>query len=95
MLLEFINKWFADLDCFFGLHDRKVCVLGLCTLLQLASKRPHDIAQISNRILPSICMTLENLEKVYTERAQEESDDEYEDIDADLDGIYKRETTIA
>lgn len=66
ILLDFINKWFADIDCFFGLHDRKVCVLGLCTLLQLATKRPVDIAQISDKILPNICMTLENLEKVYT-----------------------------
>lgn len=91
VFLEFIDKWFADLDSVFGLHDRKVSVLGLCTLLQMASKRPHDISQVAPNILPSICLMLENLEKIYAERAQEEadeddSDEEYESGDADLDG---------
>jgi hypothetical protein len=65
VLLEFLQKWFNDIDCFFGLHDRKVCALGLCTLLQLATKRPQDIAQLSDKILPSTCLILEDLEKVY------------------------------
>lgn len=95
VLAEFIEKWLADLESFYGLHDRKVCALGLCTLLQIASKRPHDIAKIGTRILPSICMLLENLEKVYAERAQEEnesddSEEEYESGDADLEGKKKR-----
>jgi hypothetical protein len=84
-LLEFLNKWFSDMDCFFGLHDRKVCVLGLCTLLQMATKRPHDIAQIADKILPSACLLLEDLEKVYTARAQDDSEDEFADSDEDLD----------
>jgi hypothetical protein len=86
-LLEFLQKWFNDMDCFFGLHDRKVCALGLCTLLQTAAKRPHDIAQIADKILPSTCMVLDDLEKVYAARAQEDSDDEhdYEDADSDSD----------
>ena len=65
ILFDFLQKWFADMDSFFGLHDRKVCVLGLCTLLQLATKRPHDIAQLADKILPSTCEMLENLEKAY------------------------------
>lgn len=86
VLLDFLQKWFDDLDCFFGLHDRKVCALGLCTLLQLATQRPHDVAQMSDKILPAMCLLLENLEKVYTARAQEDSDDEYEeDEDFDVD----------
>jgi importin-7 len=84
VLLDFLQKWFNDMDCFFGLHDRKVCVLGLCTLLQLATKRPHDVAQISDKIIPSICLNLENLEKVYAARAQEDNEDENED-DEDFD----------
>ena len=42
-----------------------VVILGLCTLLQLVTKRPHDVAQIADKILPSTCTLLENLEKVY------------------------------
>ena len=65
VLLDFLQKWLTDIDCFFGLHDRKVCILGMCTLLNMATKRPHDVAQISDKILPSCCMLLENLEKTY------------------------------
>ena len=84
VLLDFLQKWFADIDCFFGLHDRKVCALGLCTLLQLATKRPLDIAQLADKILPSACMIFENLEKVYASRAQEDdSESEYEEDDDD------------
>jgi hypothetical protein len=64
VLLDFLEKWLGDIDCFFGLHDRKICALGLCTLLQLATKRPHDASQIAAKILPSACSLLENLEKV-------------------------------
>lgn len=94
VLLDFLQKWLSDIDCFFGLHDRKVCTLGLCTLLQLATKRPHDVAQIADKLLPSTCLLLENLEKVYAARAQETSDDEYEDADADLEEVDSDEEEI-
>jgi hypothetical protein len=58
----------------------------MCTLLQLATTRPHDVAQIACKILPSTCTLLENLEKVYAARAQEGSDDEYEEADELADG---------
>lgn len=85
VLLEFLQKWLNDIDCFFGLHDRKVCTLGLCTLLQLATKRPHDIGQIADKLLPSSCMVLENLEKCYASRAEEDSDDDLEEAEYDDD----------
>jgi hypothetical protein len=66
-----------------------VCVLGLCTLLQLATKRPHDIAHVSDKLLPSACMLLESLEKVYAARAQEDEedddDDDFEDAEGEID----------
>lgn len=68
--------------------------MGLCTLLQLATKRPHDVAQIAGKILPSTCDLLENLEKVYAARALEGSDDEYEEVDADFDGKLIRTETL-
>ena len=42
-----------------------MCALGLCTLLQKAStyKRP-DVAKFCEKILPSICLILENLDRV-------------------------------
>jgi hypothetical protein len=87
VLLDFLEKWLSDIDCFFGLHDRKICALGLCTLLQLATKRPHDASQIAGKILPSACNLLENLEKVYAARAQEDEDDDYEEVDGDFEEI--------
>ncbi|KAI4503803.1 hypothetical protein M0802_001206 [Mischocyttarus mexicanus] len=32
---HFIKQWIHDTDCFLGLHDRKLCVLGLCTLISM------------------------------------------------------------
>uniref|UniRef100_A0A4W6DDD2 Importin 7 n=1 Tax=Lates calcarifer TaxID=8187 RepID=A0A4W6DDD2_LATCA len=28
---HFISQWLKDVDCFLGLHDRKMCILGLCS----------------------------------------------------------------
>ena len=30
LIKHFIGQWLYDTDCFNGLHDRKLCVLGLC-----------------------------------------------------------------
>merc|ERR1719361_2547913 len=35
LIKHFIGQWLYDTDCFNGLHDRKLCVLGLCMLLNL------------------------------------------------------------
>ena len=32
---HFVQQWIHDTDCFIGLHDRKICVLGLCHLMQV------------------------------------------------------------
>lgn len=32
----FVKQWINDTDCFLGLHDRKICVLGLCALIQVS-----------------------------------------------------------
>ena len=57
--------------------------MGLCTLLELAPKRPHDVAQIADKLLPSCCILLENLEKVYQMRAKEDEESEYDYEDDD------------
>uniref|UniRef100_A0A4W6DDD7 Importin 7 n=1 Tax=Lates calcarifer TaxID=8187 RepID=A0A4W6DDD7_LATCA len=30
---HFISQWLKDVDCFLGLHDRKMCILGLSAIL--------------------------------------------------------------
>ena len=32
---HFIEQWLHDTDCFIGIHDRKLSILGLCQILQL------------------------------------------------------------
>ena len=35
LIKHFIGQWIQDTDCFIGLHDRKICVLGLCQLMTM------------------------------------------------------------
>ena len=35
LIKHFIGQWIHDTDCFIGLHDRKICVLGLCQLMTM------------------------------------------------------------
>lgn len=35
LIKKFVDQWIHDTDCFIGLHDRKVCVLGLCLLITM------------------------------------------------------------
>jgi hypothetical protein len=70
------------------LHDRKVCALGLCTLLSVAPSRPHDVLQLANRILASCCLIYENLERVHQERAnQAASESESDEYDTDVNEL--------
>jgi hypothetical protein len=62
----------------------------MCTLLQIAPKIPHDVAQVADKLLPSTCMLLEGLEKVYSNRDKEDSEDEFESTDGDLEGKVGR-----
>ncbi len=35
---NFFNQWMTDCHLFAGVHDRRVCALGLCTLLRIHAK---------------------------------------------------------
>ena len=48
---HFLQQWIHDTDCFIGLHDRKLCVLGLVHLLQMPDNAA--VAEISQQLLPS------------------------------------------
>ena len=60
----FIKQWIADTDCFLGLHDRKVCILGLCALLQ-SPNRPQALQECSKEILPSLILLFDGLKRAY------------------------------
>jgi hypothetical protein len=85
----FVKQWIADTDCFLGLHDRKICVLGLCALLQ-SQNRPSALQECSKEILPSLILLFDGLKRAYAAKAienadsdseAEEEDDEYCDVE--------------
>lgn len=35
---HFVRKWLSHIEDFSGIHDRRVCIMGLCALLQCQNK---------------------------------------------------------
>lgn len=86
IVIQFIKQWIHDMDCFLGLHDRKLCVLGLCTLINTPHNRPGVIVEIAQQIVPSMIMLFEGLKRAYANRAQldEDESDEEDDYDPEV-----------
>ncbi|KAI5735040.1 hypothetical protein M8J77_013390 [Diaphorina citri] len=84
---HFIKQWILDTDCFLGLHDRKLCVLGLCTLLSLPPPRPPVLSECGDKILPSLILLFDGLKRAYEAKAKEDDSssdsDDSEDIASD------------
>ncbi|GAB1598816.1 importin-7-like isoform X2 [Argonauta hians] len=76
---QFLNYWLGDIDCFLGLHDRKVSVLGLCSLMNTPGNRPNEITEIARHILPAVLLLFKGLKRAYASKAQELESDEEED----------------
>ncbi|XP_067907112.1 importin-8 isoform X4 [Heterodontus francisci] len=93
---QFINQWMNDTDCFLGLHDRKVCIIGLSTLMEMQN-RPEAVDAVAAQILPSLLLLFLGLKRAYASRApndqiengEEETEDteENEEIPSDEDDI--------
>ncbi|XP_043915217.1 importin-7 [Protopterus annectens] len=83
---HFITQWLNDIDCFLGLHDRKMCVLGLCALIEL-EQRPQVLNQVVSQILPAFILLFSGLKRAYACRAENENDS-----DDDEDGEEEDET---
>lgn len=47
------------------LHDRKLCVLGLCTLLSMGQNRPPVLNECINQIMPSMILLFDGLKRAY------------------------------
>ncbi|XP_075230091.1 importin-7 msk [Lycorma delicatula] len=82
---HFIKQWIQDTDCFLGLHDRKLCVLGLCTLLTMSPQRPVAVNECASQIVPSLILLFDGLKRAYTAKAQEAEDDDDDDDESDAD----------
>lgn len=92
LLQQFLKQWVHDVDCFLGLHDRKVAALGLCYLLGMTQDvRPQEVHDISSQIVPSLLVLFQGLKRAYESRAENENsdsdDDDDDDEDEDADGV--------
>ncbi|XP_055947486.1 importin-7-like [Argiope bruennichi] len=87
---HFITQWVHDTDCFLGLHDRKMCVMGLCTLISTPQLRPKVNNEVVQKIVPSMLLLFDGLKRAYAYKAQEEEgeseSEEEEDFDPDVLG---------
>jgi importin-7 len=94
ILSHFIKQWIHDTDCFLGVHDRKLWIIGMCTLITLGNSKPPVLSEVSKDIIPSLILIFDGLKRAYEARAEaeeEESEDEDEDLDDCEEGISSDE----
>jgi hypothetical protein len=78
---NFFNQWMIDCHLFAGIHDRRVCALGLCTLLRIDANYYSAISNIVPKILPNCIQIYEGLIKTYQHNNDDDSDDDTDDDD--------------
>ncbi|XP_030762778.1 importin-7 isoform X1 [Sitophilus oryzae] len=77
---HFIKQWLHDTDCFLGIHDRKLCVLGLCTLIGMREK-PPALLEMAPKVIPSLILLFDGLKRAYAAKAQAEAEEEESESD--------------
>ncbi|CAF1060914.1 unnamed protein product [Adineta ricciae] len=80
---NFFNQWMTDCRLFAGVHDRRVCALGLCTLLRINASYYPAISEVVPKILPNCIQIYEGLMKTYQHNEEDDSDDDSDDDDDD------------
>ncbi|XP_035003852.1 importin-8 isoform X6 [Hippoglossus stenolepis] len=93
---HFINQWMNDTEFFLGLHDRKICIIGLSVLMELPS-RPAVLDGVAAQIIPSILLLFLGLKHLHTSRLINKPDvlahtgpqdeDQNEEIPSDEDEV--------
>ncbi len=78
---NFFNQWMTDCHSFAGVHDRRVCALGLCTLLRIDANYYSAISNIVPKILPNCIQIYEGLMKTYQHNEEDDSDGETDEED--------------
>lgn len=85
MVAEMLSLWLKDTDCFLGLHDRKVYVLGMCALLEIPpQERPQSLVEAAAQLLPNLLIIFDGLNHIYEKINKVEDEDE--DIEEDENG---------
>lgn len=85
---HFLKQWMSETHEIQGIHDRKLSVLGLITLMTLPrDRRPAPLVESAKEVIPSALLLFEGLKETYAARAkadaesedEEEEDDDYEE----------------
>ncbi|XP_061663321.1 importin-8 isoform X2 [Syngnathoides biaculeatus] len=95
----FINQWMNDTEFFLGLHDRKMCIIGLTLLMELPS-RPAALEAVAGQILPSVLLLFLGLKHTPASRhvnkpdpparARAPDEDQNEEIPTDEDEVNEK-----
>ncbi|XP_020624379.1 importin-7-like [Orbicella faveolata] len=92
---QFFSRWVNDHDCFFGIHDRKMFVLGFCALMDLPKEmRPQALLQCSPQILPALLVLFSGLKRTYENRGDDDDQNEDEEGESDEDELASDEDEI-
>ncbi|KAM8884354.1 importin-8 isoform 2-T2 [Synchiropus picturatus] len=93
---HFVNQWMNDTEFFMGLHDRKMCIIGLSVLMELPN-RPPALDGVAVQIVPSILLLFLGLKHLYASRlinkpdlltrASAQEEDQNEEIPSDEDEV--------
>ncbi|XP_071390445.1 importin-8-like, partial [Centroberyx affinis] len=100
---HFINQWMNDTEFFLGLHDRKMCIIGLSVLMELPS-RPAVVEGVAAQIVPSILLLFLGLKHLYASRllnkpdllarAGAQDEDQNEEIPSDEDEVNENRNAM-
>ncbi|XP_073245306.1 importin-7-like [Porites lutea] len=92
---QFFSQWINDYDCFFGIHDRKMFVLGFCALMDLPKEiRPHSLLQCSGQILPALLVLFAGLKRAYESQANDDEEEDNDEGESDEDELASDEDEI-
>ncbi|KAF3832671.1 hypothetical protein F7725_026336 [Dissostichus mawsoni] len=87
---HFITQWLKDVDCFLGLHDRKMCILGICALIDL-EHRPQVLGSDEDDIDEEGAEYLEMLAK---QAGEDGDDDDWDEDDAEETALEGYTTSV-
>lgn len=93
LFTHFVKRWLSDIDNFKGLHDRKICVLGLITMISLPpEKRASILNEAAPELMPSILKLFEGLKLAYeykasAENAEDDSSEEELEEESDIEEL--------
>lgn len=92
MIRKVVEEVLKEHESFYGIHDRKMYIVGLCTLLSLTGDlRPATINELAPTILPALIDVFKRIKKAYEYQSNElesedgDKEDEEEEDEANHD----------